>query len=384
MLTPTPPTPIQMPLLYAQIPLNRTFLAPLSPATQPFPQDRPATAGPNAPLTVTPPLAPRKARTLRHALTPGRHAPSGMRSPQAGTRLSQRFVPGQPGRSCTLLLLRADRARFCMSGKLLHGFRRLRGQSLCCATSSRRAFGLSHRSHRRLSHRPEARNVAFAEDSPSSCFVDLARLSTLAAILHDFSRLGVACRARSTASGRPCNFLPVGARKGLQDRREGEDSCKIRGRRTVNACRAVLRRYCAAGTAQRAGRRSGQGGAPGRTAERAGRGGGASGVASGVPKRGSGWNARIGHWGRGLGRGHPGEGMGNPFRTHERSSFSNAIMNDLDNGSAAERESLSLSGDRNGESRSFPGTFGPEIVGHRPGFSSVNNPCPGHFGRQIR
>jgi hypothetical protein len=124
--------------------------------------------------------------------------------------------------------------------KLLHGFCRLRGQSPCCAMSSRRAFGLSrrsfglsHRSCRRLRHRPEVGNVVFAEESPSSSFVDLARFSALAAILHGFSRLGMVCHARSTALGRSCSVLPVGVWKGLQDRRGPEKSCKIHGRRAV-------------------------------------------------------------------------------------------------------------------------------------------------------
>jgi hypothetical protein len=43
------------------------------------------------------------------------------------------------------------------------------------------------------------------------------------------------------------------------------------------------------------------------------------------------------------------EGIGNPFRTHERFSFSRMIMNGDDNGSVAEWVSFSLSGDQNGE-----------------------------------
>jgi hypothetical protein len=45
----------------------------------------------------------------------------------------------------------------------------------------------------------------------------------------------------------------------------------------------------------------------------------------------------------------PVEGIGNPFRTHERFSFSEMIMNGDDNGSVAEWVSFSLSGDQNGE-----------------------------------
>jgi hypothetical protein len=62
---------------------------------------------------------------------------------------------------------------------------------------------------------------------PPAPRADLARFFISAAILHGSSGLGVPCLARSTAPGRPCSFLPAGVGKRLQDRREGEDSCKI-------------------------------------------------------------------------------------------------------------------------------------------------------------